>query len=301
VEARLAEGKLRILGAAEPPRGIQGARVLSLRSNDGVTFRAKWRAHSTGNEHSRPRRELAAYAVQSLFLDREEYVVPPTTAHCFDLPAYRSLVDQSAGPTFEGTQCVFGFLQYWLEDARSLDEAEDEGWLEPSDGPGDLELFERNRAYRRALSNLNLLTYLIDHDDSHEGQFMVTRLGNRLRIYSVDNGMSFDSGTNPNLDESEDWSRIQVPALPGDKVSTLSRLERSDFEALLVVQRFALKAGQLTPAPREAHYARSPDALAWRNHNLSVGLSRAEADQLWKRARALVENVQQGKVSIFSD
>src|SRR5690242_192165 len=46
--------------------------------------RIKWKPAAPGGDgynHS-PRRELAAYALQKLYLDEGDYVVPPTVARC---------------------------------------------------------------------------------------------------------------------------------------------------------------------------------------------------------------------------
>ena len=85
---------------------MQGARILVLRrGGDGEVFRVKWRAQSTTTSRNSPRRELAAYAVQKLFLEPEEYVAPPTAPHCFPLEAYRAAVDRKArraAPSLKG-------------------------------------------------------------------------------------------------------------------------------------------------------------------------------------------------------
>ncbi len=304
VEHWLHRPDLQIVGADEPPRGIQGARVLTLRIpglGHGLVFRAKWRAYSTTNEFNVPRRELAAYAVQSLFLQRSEYVVPPSAACCLDLARYRAHVDQHAGPTFEGTHCVFGFLQYWLEAAKTLDAAADAGWLNPEQGPLDRELFARDGTYKLAVARLNLLTYLIDHDDSHEQQFLLSGGPGRLHLYSVDNSMSFDSRTNPELSPAEDWSRIQVPALPEEAIERLRQLQRRDIDALRALEWFELRDGMLKPIESPEADERSGGALAWHGRRLSVGLTDSEIDQVWRRVRALRDSVARRIVQTFTD
>ncbi len=70
VEEWLADPHLVIVGAAATPGGVQDARVLTLRvpTIPAIVFRAKWRAETTATRRNSPRRELAAYAVQKLFL-----------------------------------------------------------------------------------------------------------------------------------------------------------------------------------------------------------------------------------------
>src|SRR5690348_7854953 len=217
VEALLERPDLEILGAARPPAGIQGARVLTLRAGGPVpvVFRAKWRAMSTATRRNSPRRELGAYAVQKLFLEPDEYVVPPTASHCFPLAAYRARVDARARATGGDAPCVEGVLSYWLEDVQSLEDATRAGWFHGAGGHAlDPALFERNRTYRDSIAMVNLFTYLIGHADSHAGNFVITTDAERPVVYSVDNSLSLGMARNRHLAARHDWSRLQVPALP---------------------------------------------------------------------------------------
>src|SRR5687768_5416936 len=76
VEAWLLRPDLEIAGVGLTPAGIQGAQVLTLRvpGPQTIVFRAKWRAHTTTDIKNSPRRELAAHAVQKLFLASSEWV-----------------------------------------------------------------------------------------------------------------------------------------------------------------------------------------------------------------------------------
>src|SRR6185503_4432576 len=147
IEAWLARPDLEIAGVDLTPTGIQGAQVLTLRvpGPRPIVFRAKWRAHSTSDGRNSPRLELAAHAVQKLFLAPSEWVVPPSAPHCFALDAYRAAVDAGAQATFPQAPCVYGTLQYWLENVQTLPDAEAAGWYDFShDGIMDDELFEKS-------------------------------------------------------------------------------------------------------------------------------------------------------------
>jgi hypothetical protein len=114
-----------------------------------------------------------------MFLEPDEYVVPPTVSRCFALEHYRSRVDPRAEPPFEGIGCAFGTLSYWLEGAMDLDEAVDE------------ELFWSSSSYRHSLANVNLLSYLIGHGDSHPAQFVLTGDATNPRVHLVDSTIAF--------------------------------------------------------------------------------------------------------------
>src|SRR5688572_23404981 len=122
VESWLTHPDLEIIGWTATPSGLQGAKVLTLRAPGmlPVVFRAKWRASSTTSARNSPRRELAAYAVQKLFLEPHEYVVPPTAPHCFPIDEYRKKINPRAKPTWRDVPCVYGILSYWLEDVEDL-------------------------------------------------------------------------------------------------------------------------------------------------------------------------------------
>ena len=64
--------------------GVMGARKLELRFSDGKELEAKWKATDAALDgwNNSPRRELGAYAVQELFLDPPDHLVPPLAARC---------------------------------------------------------------------------------------------------------------------------------------------------------------------------------------------------------------------------
>jgi hypothetical protein len=302
VERWFQSPKLELLGAAETPRGIHEARIVTLRVAEGdttIVFRAKWRPYVNAGFGDVPRRELVAYAVQGLFLAPEQYVVPPTAPYCLDLPLFRQKVDPEARATFADSNCVLGFFQYWLEPAKTLDEATRVGWLDAADGPLDRARFERDARYRETVAHLNLLTYLIDHDDSHRGQFVVTRNANLLRVYSVDHSLSFDAGANATLSPSEDWSELQVPALPNAPLERLASLGHEDFQRLRVIGQLQRVGSRLVPAPHLRSGQREARSVAWEGDWLNIGMTQAELDQIARRIADLQQRVREHRVRVF--
>jgi hypothetical protein len=226
IEALLQDDTLEIVAASATGSGVQRARVLTLRRGGKrpIVFRAKWRARSTTTRRNIPRYELAAYAVQKLFLSPREYVVPPTATHCFPIEQYRARVDPAAKPTFPDQQCVHGVLSYWLEDVVTVADANAAGWFHGQHRHAfDPALWQRDRAYRDSLARVNLLTYLIGHRDSHARNFVIARSGKPAHhvVYSIDNSLAFTLAKNPNIAPRHDWSTIRVPALPRETVHRL--------------------------------------------------------------------------------
>lgn len=299
VEAWLASPDLEIVGVAMTPAGIQGARVLTLRvpGPPEVVFRAKWRAQSTLTRRNDPRRELVAYAVQKLFLDPDEYVVPPTAAHCFPLADYRAQVLAGAAPTFRDVPCVLGYLSYWLEDVASIKQARREGWFHSDGNALDGELFADNPFYRSSVANMNLLTYLIDHADSHAAQFVIRRDPRAPAVYSVDNSMSF--GVKKNRRVKVDWSEIQVPALSRRSVDRLRRAPLDRLASLCELELGAgAPAGRLTPVaphPRAAE----PAAIRPIDGRVVIGMTVDELARLRDRIDRLLLAIDRGEVKLF--
>lgn len=246
-----------------------------------------------------PRRELAAYHIQQLFLDPSDYVVPPTAAVCFPLRTFRERVDRGAVPGIAGLECAFGVVSYWLADAQSLDGAEDEDLISTGDGTIDAKRFQEDAQYRSAVSDLNLLTYLIEHGDSHADQFVVQG-GRRLRIYSVDNSIALSSFRNPTLDDDQNWARILVPQLPRSRLERLFTLTPERLQRLAVLAEYRLVGDRL--AAEEVTSAPGGDLeapLRWSERKLQLGLTRQEIDRVWARLQALRRRVERGQPQVF--
>jgi len=287
---KLLRGPLEILGMSDPPSGTQGAKVLTLLGHDDrgdSIIRAKWRPESSGDALNEPRKELAAEAVQHLFLDEDEVVVPPTVARCFARVHYQS-VDPEAPATFPGVDCVFGYLAYWLEDAQSVRQARKSGLLGAGKGIWDARRFESDRSYRDSVANSNLLTYLINHGDAHDEQFVLQSSPRGLRAFVVDNSIAFRSIKNPMLLLREDWSNIQVPALPPKAISRLQRLTPADFARLGNISQLELHDGELQQVTPSEPLPSDGTTMTWDGRRLRVGLTSGEIALVESRVRDLL-------------
>ncbi len=292
VELWLKADKLNILGMTEPPSGTQGAKVVTLEIEEAgmrFVFRAKWRPQSSAGFINEPRKELAAYAVQKLFLDPSAYVVPPTAAHCFPLSQYRRFVPQ-AEASFLHTDCVFGFVSYWLENVHTVESAEDEDLIDGDDSIWDPERFETDRVYRSSVARANLLTYAINHGDMHELQFLVEPTPKGLRAYVVDNSIAFLSIKNPMLLFREDWSELQVPAVPTITLSRLRALSAADYGSLATIARFEQRGKSLYQVMHPPPGDEEPTAISWNGSELRVGLTQKEIDLVRARLANLLRD-----------
>ncbi len=301
VETWLATAPLEVLESNDPPAGKQGVKVLTLAAQaprGRVIFRAKWRAASTAHQLNSPRKEIAAHAVQKLLLAPEDWVVPPAAGRCLPVSSYQRVVDPKEPPSFRGGSCVLGFLSYWLEDARSLDKAEDEDVLE-EETPLDEKTARRSATFRRSVADVNVIAHLISHGDSHPGQFVVTGTADQPAVHLVDNTIAFSHYRNPGLGEDWDWSKLKVPAIRKATVDRLAQLKSEDLDRLLVVEQHALAGGMLVREEPTAAPATSPGGIAWVGEHLQIGLTRAEIAILRDKVSRLLAGVESGQVRTF--
>lgn len=301
VEAMLATAPLEVIASADPPAGRQDAKVLTLAADTArgrVVFRAKWRPNSSAHQLNSPRKELCAHAVQELLLPPEEWVVPPVASRCLPIDVVRARIDPEAQVSFPGGRCVLGFVSYWLEDARDLDQAEDEHLL-ADDTPLDPETTRRSPSFRRSVADVNLLAHLISHGDSHPDQFVVTGTRAAPSVHLVDNTIAFSHYRNPSLGERWDWSRLHVPAVRRATVERLRALTPADLDRLLVIEQHALEDGLLVPERPGAASPGSEGGIRFVGDRLQIGLTRTELALLRQRVRSVLRRVDEGRLATF--
>lgn len=267
-------------------RGIDGERTkhVLLLFPDSTTVEAKWARAAPGAEefNNQPRYELAAYALQRLFLDGPDYVVPPTVARAIpvrDYPAQESGVR----PTFSGTESVIVILQYWLPNVTN-------------DGVFDPRRLEGDSVYARYFGNLNLLTYLMRHSDANAGNVLISRDPERPRLFTVDNGIAFGGEAS---DRGTAWRNLRTNRLPSAAIDRLREVEREDLErALAVVAQFESRDGHLVAvAPTEPLSTRS--GVRRRDGVIQLGLTASEISGVHSRLQRLLQQVERGRLTVF--
>jgi len=293
VEAMLQTGHFDILSVETAPSGFSRPKKLTLRfpgdrQREPIVLAAKWKPAPRGGEgfNNVPRKELAAYEFQKLFLDPDEYVVPPTVLLCIPLTRHGAEIADEP-PSFPGTDCVFGLAAYWLENVTS-DEAR------------DLDRSRRDEAYRASLAKLNLVTYLIDQRDSREANFLRSTDPQRPRVFSVDNGLAFGGFKNPFavMGFIPDWAQIHVSALPRRQVERLRQITRPDLDRLAVVAQFENREGLLIRVPAGEPLDRD-EGVRVVGTTVQLGLTRREIDGVEERLRALLGRVDRGEIELF--
>jgi hypothetical protein len=251
-----------------------------------LEFLAKWKVvpGRLDGFNNAPRKEVAAYWIQRIFLDPEDYVAPTSVIRCAPLEKYRER-HPMASATVDGTNCVLGALSIWVFDVTVPDELYEE------------ERFLSDPQYAYFMSNLNLFTYLVDHRDGRDGNFLVAKDDSRRQVFAVDNGISFAPRVFnyfvPN------WTKLRVAGLRKQSIDRLREVRREDLDFLAVASQLkANEEGILRTVDPSAPLDPDKGASA-RDDTVQFGLTTAEIDGVYARIQKLIEAVDAGRVPVF--
>jgi hypothetical protein len=229
-----------------------------------------------------PRYDLAAYELQKLFLDPAEYVVPPTSLRMVPLADFAKY-SPGVRPTFPGADQVLAVVQYWLFDIKSIPDVY------------DAERFAADPAYARYIGQLNVLTHLIRHRDSNQGNFLIGTAETGARVFSIDHGVAFESD---DADRGELWKEMRVTRLPADTVERLRRITPDLLtERLAVLAQWQLKDGSYVPVPKGPNMSENRGVRRSGN-DLQMGLNKSEIRSVNRIREKLLERIDEGKIKL---
>ena len=225
---------------------------------------------------------IRPYELQKLFLEPQEYVVPPTVSRSLPLHQYQE-IEPDVEPTFKNTRCVFFCLQYWLENVTSKNIY-------------DKKRFKSDTTYAKHLGNMNILSYLIRHNDSNAGNFLISKDPANPRVFAVDNGLAFG---NLESNRGYEWRKIRVKSLPGKTIERLRKIQKSDLEKTLgVVAQFQIQQGQLIPVPAGESLDEGKGVRV--AHDIvQFGLTKSEINRVFDRIKRLIKRIDSGKIKTF--
>jgi len=251
---------------------------------DGKRMRVKMKRAPRGGSafNNEPRYEIAAYRLQKLFLEPDEYVVPPTVGRSLPLKRYH-LIEPQVSPTFSKTDCVFFLFQYWLENVTS-------------ENIYDKKRFDSDSTYAKHLANMNILAHLIDHKDSNKGNFLVSSDPDNPRAFAVDNGVSFRSLAS---DRGEVWRKMRVKRVPRRTIERLKMITEEQMQQFLgVVAQYEIQNGQLQPV-EPSNNLNEGKGIRRSGDIIQMGLTKNEIRSAFKRVQSLVKRTQSGKMKMF--
>ena len=230
-----------------------------------------------------PRYDMAAYELQKLFLDPNEYVVPPTALRFVSLAEF-SKYSPGVVRTFPGAEQVLAVVQYWLQEVKVIADVY------------NAETFATDPVYARHIGQLNIFTDLIDHSDSNAGNFLISRTTPGARVFSIDNGVAFASEES---DRGKLWKDLRVDRLPADTVERLRKITPEVLQqALGVVGQWQLQDGKYVPVPKGENL--SPNQGVRREGDvLQMGLKKSEISRIARALKNLLEKIDDGDVKTF--
>jgi len=287
LEQRLLVEPFQVVEVGKTSGGMMTTEKLTLLfPNDGMRIKAKWKAAPTGGEgwNNYPRREIGAYAVQQLFLDPDDYVVPPSVARCIPLADYEP-IQAKATPNIPHTRCVLGTLSAWLSNVEEPKETY------------DVERFTRDPRFARLFGNLNILTYLIAHRDRRPSNFLISTDELNPQMFSVDNGIAFGDLLFNYLNWQFD--NIVIGSLPAAAVARLRAVTPERLAQLEVLEDLQPDADGIlrassTTTPVDPKHGERADGKG-----IQIGLTTAEIKDLAQRIHDLLAKVDSGKLTVF--
>jgi hypothetical protein len=231
-----------------------------------------------------PRRELAAYVLQQIFLDPEEYVVPSCGVRCVPADEWRRH-GGVGDPQVPGTRCTLAIACLRLNHVTV-----------PS-VLYDRERFLTDATYARYLADFNLFTYLAGHSGGGGGSFLVSTDDRRRQVFAVDNRHTFDA-RRPDANVS-DWSIIRVAALRRRSVDRLRQVAPENLHVLRVVWQLESDAnGTMRPVKPERPMHPDRGAIV-KDGVVQLGLTDSEIEDIWQRIAILRRDVDAGKIPLF--
>ena len=253
--------------------------------NDSTGFEVKWAVAPKGGEafNNQPRYEAAAYVLQKLFLLERDYVVPPTVLRMIPQSVFATSAGLKGEPTFNDTENVLVALQYWTAGVSP-------------EGVFDEKRIDRDSVYARHLGDLNILTYLIRHRDANKGNVLLAVDSTNPRLFAVDNGVAFDS---PPSDRGTNWQHMRVKRVSGATVARLRAISDSSLTAALgVVAQFERSGDGYVAKPLGPNLDRGR-GVRRAGSTLQLGLTTSEIEGVRNRLRALLKDIDRGRIKTF--
>jgi len=274
-----------ITHAEDAGTGRTGALKLKIAFADGKVVAVKWKAldEDLDDWNNSPRRELASYEIQRLFLDENDFVVPTSAPRCLPLEIYGA-IRPAATPTFKTSRCVLGVLSVWLKDVSAPDPFYDE------------DRFASDPRYARRLADFNLLTYLIDHRDGAHMNLLLSTDASDPRSFTIDNGISFESF--PWNMSVSNWDRIRVPWLRKQSVDRLRAVDKATLARLGVVAEMALDENGIFEVTAPGPNIDDDKGVRRKDGRIQFGLTELEIARLEGRIARLLREVDEGKMPV---
>jgi hypothetical protein len=219
-------------------------------------------------------------------MDPNEYVMPPTALRMIPVAEFKSFYHDPAAvkPTFRGADEVLCVVQYWLQNVRNPPDI-----LDPA-------MFDADPVYARHIGQLNVFTYLIEHRDSNQGNFLISKAEQGPRVFSIDHGVAFAS---LDSDRGTDWLNLRVERLPRDTIERVRVLDKETLTAKLgVLGQWELRDGHYLAVTPTANMGANR-GVRIRDGVVQMGLTREEISAVVRQVKRLLSQVDRGRITVY--
>ena len=159
----------------------------------------------------------------------------------------------------------------------------------------DAERFARDPLYARHIGQLNLLTYLIRHRDSNQGNFLIGKAERGARVFSIDHGVAFASEES---DRGDVWKDMRVNRVPADAVERLRKVTPEILtERLAVLAQWRLEGGKYVPVAIGRNLSESR-GVRRKGDDLQMGLTKGEIRELHRLLTRLLQRIDRGEITL---
>ena len=217
-------------------------------------------------------RRMLASAVDCPKIPVEEF-----KRHYFDPAAVK--------PTFRGADEVLCVVQYWLQNVTNPPDILDK------------RRFDTDPVYARHIGQLNVFTYLIEHRDSNQGNFLISKEEKGPRVFSIDHGVAFAS---LDSDRGTDWLELRVDRLPADTIQRVRSLDKDRLSSELgVLGQWELRDGHYVAVDRTANMGPTR-GVRIKDGVVQMGLTREEIGAVARQVQRLLRQVDRGRIELVS-
>ena len=280
----LQNSNFEIVASEKTATGITGAEQVTVFFPEvDKKIKFKWKtaqSNTLDQDNNSPRREIAVYQIQKLFLDSQDYVVPTSLMLC--VPA-----DTSKGekPNVPGAKCVLGNIAIWLREVTQPDDLYDQ------------ERFLVDPIYAYYMANFNLLTFLVSHKDGKASNFLLSKEEDRPHLFAIDNGTSFRSAiANP---FATNWNVIRIPAFRKESIDRLRGIKREDLDVFGVVAQLEMNEEGILKSVPPGPNLDPIRGVRIVDGTVQLGLSENEIGDLWERIQEVIAEVDSGELPVF--
>ncbi len=286
----MAHAEYEVLNVALAGSGTTRPEKIEIRFPEtGDQFSVKGKLVPSGLDgfNNSPRKELAAWKIQTFFLDPVDHTVPATTLRCIPLEQWAKRNDKGT-PVVPGTTCMLVQISIWMQNVTVPDDLYEE------------ERFLNDLDYAYHIANFNIFAYLINLRDNRSGNVLTSKDESNRRVFAVDNGVAFGVILyNWFYPPTYSWRQIRVPALPRNSIERLRKLRREDVDSLLVVNQLEADADGILRIVKPGPPIDPKGGAQRDGTTVQFGLTAGEVDAVWERIESLIRRVDAGEIALF--